>query len=317
MKNLIYVVVVCLVFVSEESVYTQTSKSDDKKTDMVNVCLKSGTKKVPRHSNITIESSSGDEISGELLDCSSEQIVVRSSFGEVAIPIQNVKDVAFSTTINTKGKAQQWPTDPNSRRALFLPTTETLRKGDKMYENYYLFVHNFYYGVSDQVTINAGLTAIPTDGDFIDNQVYGLGIKARFYETPKIRFAAGAQFVKMPWSESEDVNKFAYTYGVLGIGDPSDAQLNLSMGYILGISSSEKPFIYSGNVSKRLSRNFSLIGEVMWVGTQQDPDYSTVFYSYGIRFMTRRLGVDLGFFNVSEEGYFPGIPMVNFNYSWR
>lgn len=273
-----------------------------------------GNKTIGIGERITIESSSGDEISGILIFADIDKIQLETSFGVIDIPLANIKEIESASYDLIKNES--WPADPNSRRSFVLPTAQTVPKGQKVYENYYLFFHSFYLGIHDQLTLNAGFSAFPSNKNFIENQAYTLGIKGKIFDNRDYRLSGGLQFFKMPWSEEDDINKYTYMYGVLGIGDPDRTQLNLSVGYVFG-TDADSPMLYSLNGGTRISRNFSFMCEVMSVAEQKDPDYSNFLYSYGLRFMARKLAVDLGFMNIMKDPVFPGIPIINFVYAWK
>ncbi len=266
---------------------------------------------------IVIETTTGDEIAGTVVSAEQRILIISSKFGEVKIEFEKIREIDVRKKIDDKSTEQTWRHgDPLSHRAYFSATGQTLEKGQKTFENYYLFFNSFNYGITDNVTINAGMSLFPSD-NFVKNNVYMAGVKAKFFETGNFRVAAGAQYLTLPFIEEVDAS-FIYPFGVLGFGNPDNHQLNVSYGRLFYIGKGGESDITSlMNVSGqfRISKSIKFVAEGIYLLEAKDSD--VIPFVYGIRFMTRKIAVDLGFMNTTESEIFPGIPMVSFCYTWK
>lgn len=266
---------------------------------------------------IVIETTTGDEIAGTVISADHEALTIASKFGEIKLVFDKIREIDVRKKVDDKSAQQTWRHgDPLSYRAYFSATGQTLEKGQKSFENYYLFFNSFNYGITDNVTVNAGMSLFPSD-NFVKNNVYMAGVKAKFFDTGNFRIAAGAQYLTMPFIKEVDAS-FIYPFGVVGFGNPDNHQLNVSYGRLIYIGSGGDEDISSLlNISGqfRMSKSIKLIAEAMYPLDAEDTD--GIPYIYGIRFMTKKLAVDLGFMNSTDSDILPGIPMISFCYTWK
>lgn len=279
---------------------------------------KTGEVTVKAGDEITVETTSGDELAGTVVSVSNQALLLTSKFGEVKIEFENIKEIDIRRKVDDKSTQQSWRHgDPLSHRSYFSATGQTLKKGQKTFENYYLFFNSFNYGITDNVSMNAGMSLFPSD-NFIKKNIYMAGLKVKFFDTGNFRIAGGAQYLTMPFVKKFDAS-FVYPFGVIGFGNPDNHQLNVSYGRLIyiGKSADSDDITSFLNVSAQFrgSNNIKLIAEAMYPLNAEDND--GIPYIYGIRFMTKKLAVDFGFMNSTESGFFPGIPMISFSYTWK
>lgn len=144
------------------------------------------------------------------------------------------------------------------------------------------------------------------------------GAKFKIYDGGFFRIATGAQYLSLPFVKKIDAS-FIYPYGVIGVGNPDNAQLNVSYARLFFVNGDtedkEITSFLNVNGQLRLSNHLKLLGEVMY--PMDAKDMKDMQYVWGIRFMTKSIGVDFGFWNSTDPKFHPGIPMISFSYNWK
>ncbi len=253
-----------------------------------------------------VETKDGNTIQGVFLGQTEDGIrLLTDSTGEITIPMSAVKSFRILDERNFV-KGEYWFDNPNQTRYLFSPSAFSLKKGEAYYQNTYLLLNSFNYGLTDRFTIGGGFEIIST---FSGEPIFFITPKYSFPINDKWRAGTGVLYVNSTISDSFD--GLGIGYGIVTYGNTNDnATLGVGFGYIEG-DISEKPVITLSGM-KRLSRKTSLVTE-NWLFTS-NTDFSGSMYSYGIRFMGERLTVDLAFLNnpdIARE-IIIGVPYVDF-----
>ncbi|AKD03410.1 hypothetical protein POKO110462_05525 [Pontibacter korlensis] len=199
---------------------------------------------------------------------------------------------------------EYWFGNPNATRYLFSPSAFSLRKGEAYYQNTYLVLNSFSYGITDRFTIGAGFELITT---FTGDPV--------FFVTPKYSFPisdkwnAGAGILYINSTSADDFPGLGIGYGIVTYGNrDNNATLGVGFGAVDGYVSAEPVVNLSGR--KRISRKTALVTKNWFVPAGS---YYGI-YSYGIRFMGEKITVDLAFLNNPEiaQEIAIGVPYVDF-----
>ena len=206
-------------------------------------------------------------------------------------------------------KGSYWFPNPNTTRLYFAPTARTLKKGEGYFADYYIFFPSFAVGITDNITIGAGMSLIP--GVSIDEQVYFFTPKVGLKATEKMHIAAGALILKFPNIDDDDGPIVGILYGVTTFGS-TDASLTAGLGFgFMDDEFADKPMVVIGG-EKRISRRLSFVSE-NWIL----PGVDDVVISYGVRFFGEKLSVDLALVNVlNENAIFPGVPYIDFVFNF-
>ncbi|WP_164891170.1 TonB-dependent receptor [Botryobacter ruber] len=252
-----------------------------------------------------VETKDGSTFQGLFLGQDESGIrLLTESVGEIKIPANNVKSFRILDNSNFKGGVY-WFENPNATRYLFSPSAYSLRKGEAYYQNTYLVLNSFNYGLTDNFTIGGGFELIST---FSGEPIFFLTPKYSFPVSEKVRAGAGIFYVNS--TISDDFAGFGIGYGVVTYGSPdNNATLGLGYGYVDG-SFSKKPVLTLSGMA-RVSRKVGLVTENWLV---PEDDYYGI-YSYGLRFMGEKITVDLAFLNnpdIADEVLFIGVPYVDF-----
>lgn len=252
-----------------------------------------------------VETRDGSVIQGIFLGQTDGGIRLQTeSAGEVVIPHIQIKSTKIVDDSRMR-TGEYWFENPNATRYLFSPSAFSLKKGEAYYQNTYLLLNSFNFGITDNITMGGGFELIST---VTGMPAFYLTPKATFEINEKWRAGGGLLYANVLGVES-DFSGLGIGYGVVTYGNTdNNATLGMGYGFVDGELSSRPIFTLSG--MKRLSSRVGVVSEnwlVPW-GT-----YYGVF-SYGIRFMGERITVDLAFINSRDlaEAIRIGIPYVDF-----
>jgi hypothetical protein len=188
------------------------------------------------------------------------------------------------------------PGDPHATRLFFGPTARTLPAGEGYFADYFLFFPMVGFGVTDYLTLAAGISIVPG----VDEQIV--------YFAPKVRVAHGPKF-------SASVGGILFTltggggqagaaYGAVTLGDENNAVTLLAgLTEVDGRFSSTPGFLIGGET--RLGRGTKLMAEV-WAFPAGD----FVPAIAGLRFFGSRVAVDFGFMYPIGAGISEGWPLI-------
>lgn len=253
-----------------------------------------------------IETKDGSVFQGVYLGQSEAGIrLLTESAGEVLIPMSAVKNFRILNDQNFKN-GEYWFENPNATRYLFSPSAYNLRKGEAYYQNTYIVINSFNYGVTDRFTIGAGFELISTFSGtpiFFITPKYSFPISENWNAGAGILYANAAGF-------DEEFSGLGVGYGIVTYGSrDNNVTLGAGFGYVNGEASGQPVINLSG--MRRVRRKIALVTENWFVPT--DGYYGV--YSYGLRFMGEKITIDLAFLNnadIAQEVVFIGIPYVDF-----
>lgn len=199
--------------------------------------------------------------------------------------------------------------DPNVSRIFFAPTARTLPKGDGYFGDYYLLFPTVGYGLTDRVTISAGMSIIP--GLQLGDQLYFVAPKVSLVQTPTFNLAAGFLYAGAGLKSGGGSGGIAYGVTTLG-GEDGAVTLGLGWPFIVGQGGSREPWLMFGGET-RTSNRTKLLAEV-W----KFPGASELPGVFGLRFIGERMAVDFGLMHVfgADMGSWPFIPWVDFVIHW-
>ncbi len=251
----------------------------------------------------------GSKLIGRIVEIGESEIQFEMSLGKMTILRSKIKSVEVVPSSSIRNGTYWFP-NPNNTRLYFAPTARNLKKGEGYFADYFFVFPGIAYGITDNITIGGGMSIIP--GVDIPDQL--------FYFTPKIggeiskdlNVAVGALVATVPDSFDSDAPTTAgifYTVGTYGTPDVS-VTAGIGYGYV-GDEFADRPMVMVGG-EKRLSRRISFVTENWMV-----PGVDNLIISYGVRFFSESLSVDLGLVNtLGEDTFFPGIPYIDFVYNF-
>jgi hypothetical protein len=249
----------------------------------------------------------GSTLKGRIIEIGPTEIKYQTDVGVMTIDIDKIKEVR-EVPAGSAGEEKGWFENPNTTRLYFGPTGRTLKKGDGYFSDIYLFLPGVAYGLTDNITIGAGMSIVP-GVDFKD-QVFFFTPKIGVATTAKSSFAISAIMFALP--EVDDESPFVGVLFGTGTFGSSDASISGGVGYgFVDDEFADKPAVMIGG-EKRFARRLSFVSE-NWIF----PGVDQPLVSYGLRFFGEGLSVDLALFNaLGDDAIFPGIPYVDFVFNF-
>lgn len=249
----------------------------------------------------------GSVLVGRIEAVTRDSIEIVTSSGRFTIARSAVAEVTEMSAASVRNGVS-WPASVHQTRLLFSPTAFPLEQGEGYYSNFWIFLSTFAVGVTDRLTLGAGLTTFPTS-DITDNIFFFLP-KYTVVEREGFAGAVGVLAASAPDFDEGRIS-MGILYGVTTIGRPEGhVTLGAGWGYVQE-QIGKRPVLTVGGL-KRTSPAVALMTE-NWIFPVDNAFVG--FSTYGIRFIGDRLSADLAFGNAFGDGAhptFPGVPLVGF-----
>jgi hypothetical protein len=198
--------------------------------------------------------------------------------------------------------------DANATRLFFAPTGRTLDKHRGYIADYEVFFPMIAYGLTDRISVAAGMSIIPTLG--ITDQVVYFSPKVGIVRSQKFNAAVGLLIIHPANLNcgNEDGCNVGIAYGAGTWGSPdASVTAGLGFGFVNGEFSSD-PFIVLG-ADKRVSRKIALVTE-NWIVPAID---NQALISAGVRFLGESLTVDFALATpIGNDSDVTLIPYIDF-----
>lgn len=256
-----------------------------------------------------VELKDGTTLSGRILEETDTQIVMQlESVGQLTIDRANVtRIIPFGGS--KKVRKAYWFENPHATRLFFAPTAIPLKKGEAYYQNIYVVANMFNYGIIDNLSVGAGFDFITMFRQFDDEwkPILNFNIKSGFQVTENFHAGVGGIYATMLGEFSAGILYGIGTYGNYN----TNISLGLGWGFVDGTFEA-RPFIMIGGMA-RISEKLWFVSE-NWIIPIDDPGYYVVF-SYGLRFASKRIAVDLALINskdIAQNVLIIGYPFVDF-----
>jgi hypothetical protein len=258
----------------------------------------------------------GSTISGKLMSISDKDVVIQSgTMGEIRLLKENIKSMTLVTAINDKAGGI-WFTNPNPSKYLLGNSAIPMEKGTGYYQNTWIFINTFGYGITKNISVSGGFEIISV--------LAGGGGPYFFYINPKASFKiannfyAGGNILYLNSIRTiEDFSGLATFNGFATYGNNNN-NITCALGW--GMANGEfstKPVITISGMA-RVSKRVGFVSE-NWIlpGTNIDGNYYGIF-SYGIRFMGEKISVDLAFLNNADiaSEIIIGVPWLDFIFNF-
>jgi hypothetical protein len=254
--------------------------------------------------NVRIEMLDGTVLLGKIKSRGEGVLSLTTLSGvEANVPVSQIREMT-SIDITSIHKGEYWFENPNATRYLFGPSAFNLKKGEGYYQNTWLLLNSFNYGITDYFSIGGGIELIST---FNGSPSFILTPKVGFKTGEKTALGGGLLLVNV--GDFFDSNTLGIAYGVITRGTVNrNITAGVGWGFVDGEFSARPITTFSGLT--RVSKKVALLSE-NWI-IPSDSYYP--FFSYGVRFFGEKLAVDLAFVNnpdIASEIVI-GIPYVDF-----
>ena len=275
----------------------------------------------PKHEYVAIKMNDGSTVIGQIIMEDDKSISLLSEqIGEIIVAKHHIKKITYFDQSNLVN-GEYWFENPNATRYLLGPSAIPLGKGEGYYQNTYLLFNLFNYGITNNISIGCGFDFLTLFGDEINPMIY-LTPKIGFPVSKKFHLGGGVLYVNdlNLSEENESFKSMGIGYGVGTIGTKEhNLTFGVGYGWIDG-ELSDRP-IFTVSFMARASKRIGFVSE-NWIIPYQEHDNRTggdkekyrVEFSYGIRFMSEKITVDLAFINDKDiiKGIAIGIPYVDF-----
>jgi len=199
--------------------------------------------------------------------------------------------------------------DPNKSRYLIAPSAFPIESGKGYCRDFCLVFPSINYGLSNQVSIQAGIIWFP--GMPIDETPVFASAKVTLMQTERAAFAAGMQYFRIPLFEGGF--GMGFLFGTATVGDRfNHGTVSLGWGYMEVNGNWEvtnRPIVVlAGN--KRMTENLALVTE-NWILPHTGLDSTPL--SLAVRFFGKKIAVDVGGIFILKSGGAP-TPLLDFTY---
>jgi len=247
----------------------------------------------------------GSVFIGVLVSETSQTISLETRYlGTINLSRNDIQRIDVLDTYPLDG-GEIWFENPNSTRYLFGPSAIPLKKGEGYYQNVYVILQSFNYGITKNFSIGAGFDVITP---FVREvpPFFFITPKASFRVGEKVHLGGGLLYAN---TAAFELSGFGIGYGIFTYGTAeNNVTAGLGWGYIEG-GFTEGPIVTLSGMA-RVSRRLGLVSE-NWI-VPIDGYYGVL--SYGLRFMSEKITVDFAFINNPDifSEIFIGIPYVDF-----
>lgn len=253
--------------------------------------------------SVRIEMNDGTVLMGEIIEENEDRIILRvEGLGEITVQKSNIRNLRIIDSERIRD-GRYWFENPHGTRYFFAPNAIGLKQGAGYYQNTWILFNNANYGITDNISMGAGLVPMFLFGES----------SLPFWLLPKIsipvssdmfHLGAGALIGGIIGEDTE--GGFGLLYGNTTIGD-RDKNLTIGLGYGFGGGEiSNTPLVnISGLI--RTSRTFQLLGEIYFLPGIDGSGFGI----FGARWAPENFAVDFGLARPLSATDFIGAPWLS------
>ncbi|MBN2636242.1 MAG: hypothetical protein JXR61_08225 [Prolixibacteraceae bacterium] len=256
---------------------------------------------------VKIETVDGNEFVGKIVSEETAKIVLETEkFGTVTIQKSDIKTQSEITVTQIKN-GKLWFSNPQATRYFWAPNSYGLKNGEGYYQNIYVLWNQFSIGVTDNLSLGAGVIPLFLFG----------GAPTPVFATAKISIPIKKDIINVGGGAiigtvlGEDVGGFGIVYGVSTFGS-RDNNVTLGLGY--GFADGEfakSPLINLSGLFRISSRGY-FITENYYLGVS---DFGGGIISVGGRWIIKKASLDflLAIPYSSDMDAFIAFPIIGFS----
>jgi len=233
---------------------------------------------------------------GKLISFSSTDLTMEISVGSINLKFENIDQILI---VDSKDKESIWFRNHSKNRLFLYPTAIANEAGTGYYQNIYVFFSNLSFTPIKGLSFNLFFSNIPDLT--LDENIYALGFKYSF--SPVNNFNLAVSATRYGAFIDEDFN--VTTFSALGTYSTRRTDLTLGLGFGSEGSEISDPIVLFG-LQSRVTQRLVLVSENFSI-----PGIDSPLFSFGPRFLGKRMSADLGFF-FSPEEFTTTIPFVSF-----
>ena len=229
----------------------------------------------------------GNTYTGLVVSIDDEMAGIQNNDGVFNLRYDRIESIRL---VDPSDKSSRWYKNPANNKLFITQSGKMLEPKTGYYQNTYIFISNFSYGLTKNFSVNAGFSMIPGLG--VENQLYLIGAKVGGKASKNISLSANINYYNILDSDQGITSLFGsstFTFNNL------DLTAGLGVGFD-GNNTSDALVILGAQW--RISERFALLSENMVL---PDIDASEPLLSFRARFIGRRIATDLGFFSLPSE----------------
>lgn len=248
------------------------------------------------------------EFVGNYLGKDEEKLFIKTnSIPRIEIPFDKIKSIDVVPQSNIKDGIY-WFKNPHSTRYLFSPSAFNLEQGEGYYQNTYLFLNSVAYGITDYVSVSAGLELISLFASGSNGPIFFVTVKGGGEIAKNFHLGGTILYVNVPSVFDDFDDRYgAFVGGALATYGSLDHNVTGGIGWGLAEGDFSDSPVFNLSGMTRIGKRTALVSE-NWFFSEG------AIFSYGIRFFGEKISVDLAFLNNADiaEGIAIGIPYVDF-----
>ncbi len=212
-------------------------------------------------------------------------------------------DIDTSTLLNSSNPKFHYRV-----RSIILETAETLRKGERVYQNHQLSLQTFSFGISDKLTLHTGMEMVTL---FSGQPNIYVTPKYQLYHSGKFSFAAGTSLIFI--LNTDNIGFGGSLFGVASLGNERNI-FSFGMGLpFVSDRLANSVFIQLSNVYN-ISQKFGLAAEFILTPnlSRLIGDYTDEFVlgNVMLRYKWEKVHLDVGVYTATFRQFLPGISVA-------
>lgn len=247
-----------------------------------------------------IETFDGNTIRGRIIESNEEYMLIETESGEFKIFRDKIKNMELD---EYKGKYRF--ANAHASRYFFGPSAFQIPKGQFNYRNFMLSTNAINYGISDYVSVGAGVELISL---FQGYPIYSFNVKVGGKVAENHALGGGIMFIG-----AADFGVTGLVYGNYTLGN-EDNNMTVGLGFPTAEDISTAP-VGMLAFSLRLSNAISLKSESYILGLLEEGDFAedlVLLSVLGIRIHSRKNAFDAGLL-LNTTGELPVLPVVGYS----
>lgn len=241
---------------------------------------------------VVVTISDGNTFSGFVESIGEESAGVKTKDGVFNFRYDRIVDVRI---VNSEDESSRWNENPAKNKLFVFQTGKMLDAGSGYYQNTLIFFSNFVYGITENISVDAGFSIFPAIG--IENQLYSIGAKIGTSIGETLFISGNIKRYRL-------FDGYEYINTAYGSVTFSKKRLDLTGSTGIGFAKSEstKPIFIVG-AQYRVSEVFMLLSENLHLPSGNSS--SETIYSFGGRLIIVKSAFDFGFATENGDDFFP------------
>ncbi len=249
------------------------------------------------NSSIRIEFKDNDNFYvGDLISYTQNDVTIEISTGTITVSFEKIEEIRI---VNPEVKEDYWFPLHSANRLFIYPTAIASEVGTGYYQNIYVLFSNVSYTPIKGLSFNLFFSNIPELT--FDENVYSFGLKYSLKPIEDVHFAISAN----RYGDFEGSTGGFTTFSTLGTYSFKNTDFTFGLGFGAYEGEVSDPLVLFG-LQTRIRERLAFVTENLILPGSESP-----VFSFGSRFLGKRISADLGFFYNPDE-FETIVPYVSF-----